>query len=194
MDAVTRFRALFEAHHAAVRRFAYHRTIQGADADDLVAEVFVVAWRRRDDVPDDALPWLLAVAGNVWRNQVRSARRYSAALATLPPPESAPPPPEPDDRGARLRRALDGLSGDDQEVLRLVAWDGLTPKQVAAVLGCPDGTVRARLHRARKRLADRLAELEAEGPSPPPPQRPIPPGQFVGDTPIPQEDDHEQVS
>lgn len=192
MDAVTRFRALFEAHHAAVRRFAFHRTIQGADADDLVAEVFAIAWRRRDDVPDDALPWLLAVAGNVRRNQVRSARRYAHALGTLPPPESAPPPAEPDDRGARLRRALGGLSDDDQEVLRLVAWDGLTPKQVAAVLGCPGGTVRARLHRARKRLADRLAEPDAAGPSPP--QRPPPPGQFVGDTTTPQEDDREQVS
>jgi RNA polymerase sigma-70 factor (ECF subfamily) len=125
MDAVARFRALFEAHHAAVRRYAFHRGIPAADADDLVAEVFAVAWRRRDDVPaDDALPWLLAVAGNVRRNQARSARRYAAALRTLPPPGTAPPPGEPDDRGARLRRALAGLSDDDQEILRLVADGG----------------------------------------------------------------------
>jgi RNA polymerase sigma-70 factor (ECF subfamily) len=184
--AATRFRALFEAHHAAVRRYAFHRAVQAADADDLVAEVFGVAWRRLDDVPtDDALPWLLAVAGNVRRNQARSARRYAKALGTLPPPETAPPPAEPDDgRGALLRQALDGLSDDDQEILRLVAWDGLTPRQVALALDRPDGTIRARLHRARRRLAERLAELE---------QRPPPAGQFRGEATRPEEDHREQV-
>jgi hypothetical protein len=64
VDAATRFRALFDAHVGAVRRYACHRSIP--DADDLVAEVFTVAWRRLDDVPvDDPLPWLLGVAGNV---------------------------------------------------------------------------------------------------------------------------------
>jgi RNA polymerase sigma-70 factor (ECF subfamily) len=190
MDAVARFRALFEAHHPAVRRYAFHRAIQAADADDLVAEVFAVAWRRRDDVPaDDPLPWLLAVAGNVRRNQTRSARRYAAALGSLPPPASAPPPAEPDDRGAVLRRGLGELSEDDQEILRLVAWDGLTPRQVAVALGCPDGTVRARLHRARRRLADHLTRLEAEGPG----QRPAPAGQSTGEATPFEEDHHEQV-
>jgi len=193
MDAVARFRALFEAHHAAVRRYAFHRAIQDADADDMVAEVFAVAWRRRDDVPaDDPLPWLLAVAGNVRRNQARAARRYAAALSTLPPPGTAPPPDEPDDRGAVLRAALGGLSDDDQEILRLVAWDGLTPRQVAVALGCPDGTVRARLHRARRRLAERLDQLEAVADGAPR-QRPTPAGQFVGDGTRPEEDHRDQV-
>ena len=159
MDATTRFRALFDTHLAAVRRYAHHRGIRGADADDLVAEVFTVAWRRLDDVPaGDARAWLLAVAANVRRNQARSARRYAAALVALPRPDAAPPPPEPaDGDGPGLRRALSELAPDDQEVLRLVAWDGLTPQQIATVLGCPDGTARARLHRARRRLAARLA-------------------------------------
>ena len=75
MDAATRFRALFEAHYPRVRRFAHHRALVGADADDLVAEVFTVAWRRLDDVPaDDALPWLLAVAGtDTTRNQLAAS-------------------------------------------------------------------------------------------------------------------------
>ena len=193
MDAVARFHALFEAHHSAIRRYAFHRAIQGTDADDLVAEVFAVAWRRRDEVPiDHALPWLLAVAGNVRRNQARSARRYASALGSLPQPESSPPPPEPDERGVILRRALGGLSEDDQEIMRLVAWDGLTPRQVATVLGCPDGTIRARLHRARRRLADRLAELAADPPAHPP-QRPSSTGQYVGEATSPEEDHHEQV-
>jgi RNA polymerase sigma-70 factor (ECF subfamily) len=174
MDSATRLRALFESHCAAVRRYAHHRGVRGADADDLVAEVFAVAWRRLDDVPtDDALPWLLAVAGNVRRNQARSARRYAAALDALPRPEHAPPPAEPGDGMAAIRQALGELPADDQEVLRLVAWDGLSPKQVAMVLSQPDGTVRARLHRARRKLAERLAAQDQ--------QRSDGAGQFVGE-------------
>lgn len=163
MDAEARFRALFEAHYARVRRYAHHRGIVGADADDLVADVFTVAWRRIDDVPTGAgLPWLLAVAGNVRRNRDRSARRFRAALRRLPAPEPAPPPPDPADPA--LADALAAMTPDDRELLRLVAWDGLTTRQLAAVLGCPDGTARSRLHRARRRLA---ALLSAPTPSAP---------------------------
>jgi RNA polymerase sigma factor (sigma-70 family) len=168
MDEATRFRALFEAHYPRVRRFAHHRALTEADADDLVSEVFTVAWRRLDDVPhDDALPWLLVVATNVWRNQARSARRYRAALIRLPRPEPAPPPPEPADLA--LARALAALGPDEREILRLVAWDGLTSRQLAHVLDVPEGTARSRLHRARRRLAARLAE----------PQRPPDGGQYA---------------
>jgi RNA polymerase sigma-70 factor (ECF subfamily) len=188
MDPATRFRALFESHHAAVRRYAHHREISGPDADDLVAETFTVAWRRLDVVPvDDPLPWLLTVAANVRRNRARAARRYDAALRRLPPPASAPPPGEPDD-AASLRRALAALSPDDQEILRLVAWDGLTPRQAAVVLQCPDGTARARLHRARRRLAAQLGAGPEAG------QRTPATGQFVGEEPHPEEDTRERTS
>ncbi|HET6952314.1 MAG TPA: sigma-70 family RNA polymerase sigma factor [Acidimicrobiales bacterium] len=205
MDAATRFRALFEAHYPAVRRYAHHRAVVGADADDLVAETFTVAWRRLDDVPvDDPLPWLLAVAANVRRNQARSVRRYHAVLDRLPGPDPAPPPPEPGD--AALAGALAALTPDDREILRLVAWDGLTPAQAARVLGCPDGTARARLHRARRRLAEHLAAAEGTGAraataaaGPPPAagraagQRPPAAGQFVADGTHTKEHPHEQV-
>jgi RNA polymerase sigma factor (sigma-70 family) len=179
MDAATRFRALFEAHYPRVRRFAHHRAVVGADADDLVAEVFTVAWRRLDDVPrDDPLPWLLAVATNVWRNQARSARRYRAALGRLPAPEPAPPPGEPADPA--LARALAALAPDDREILRLVAWDGLTSRQLARVLAVPEGTARSRLHRARRRLAARLDEA----------QHPAGPGQYAATAPRHEETSH----
>lgn len=195
MDAEARFRALFESHQAAVRRYAHHRAIEGTDADDVVAETFTVAWRRMADVPvDDPVPWLLAVAANVRRNQARSARRYQAALGRLPRPEAAPPPPEPESGdGASVRRALAALSPDDREILRLVAWDGLTPQQASVVLGCRAGTARARLHRARRRLAANLAAAGDAAPNPTPnatgrtatggsvPQRPSPTGRS-GDT------------
>ena len=91
MDADARFRALFESHQAAVRRYAHHRAIQGTDADDIVAETFTVAWRKLEDVPaDDPVPWLLAVAANVRRNQARSARRYHAPDAGWPPDSARP--------------------------------------------------------------------------------------------------------
>ena len=71
------FVTLYERHASLV--LAYARRRIGADeAEDVLAETFLVAWRRRDDVPDDALPWLYAVAGNVLRNRTRSARRQAA--------------------------------------------------------------------------------------------------------------------
>ena len=155
MDAPQRrFEALFRAHYAAVRRYAYHRAITGSLADDLVAETFLVAWRRLDAVPtDDALPWLLAVAGNVQRNQARSHRRYQAMVARVPHPQPAPPPAVPNDVGPQIRAALTALSPDDREILLLVAWDGLTPQQAAVAIGTTPGSARLRLHRARKRFA-----------------------------------------
>lgn len=155
MDASQRrFEALFRAHYPAVRRYAYHRAITGSNADDLVAETFIVAWRRLDAVPiDDALPWLLAVAGNVQRNQARSHRRYQALIERLPSPQSSPPPAIPSDVGPQIRAALAALSDDDREILLLVAWDGLTPQQAAVAIGTTPGSARLRLHRARKRFA-----------------------------------------
>jgi RNA polymerase sigma-70 factor (ECF subfamily) len=156
MDDVARFRALFEANYGAVRRYVHHRGVSGDRADDVVAETFLVAWRRLGDVPNGgALPWLLAVARNVWLNQRRSDRRRYAFLARLPRPQPVPPPDEPGD-GAPLRAALAALGHDDQEILRLVAWDGLTAAEAGQVLGCSPGAARVRLHRARQRLAHQL--------------------------------------
>ena len=171
-----RFEVLFRAHYPAVRRFAYHRAITGVDADDLVSETFLVAWRRLDVVPeDDALPWLLAVAGNVLRNQARSRRRYLNLLGRMPPPVSAPPPLEPSDNAPAIRAALAALSADDREILLLVAWDGLTPHQAATALGTNAGTARLRLHRARKRFAAHFEPADSTR------KRSIADGQFPGD-------------
>ena len=131
--------------YGPLRRWAHHRGITGADADDVVAEVFTIAWRRFDDIPADApVPWLYGVARNVVRNHRRGEQRR-ARLALAPPPAPLmPPPDEPSDTDAvMLRAALDALSDDDREILRLVAWDGLEPGEAAD---------RARLqrgHRAR---------------------------------------------
>src|SRR5688572_5155190 len=119
-DPHSRLRTLFETYLPAVRRYAYHRAIIGVDADDLVAETFLVAWRRLDAVPaDDPLPWLLAVAANVRRNQLRGRYRYDAAIKRLPRPDIEYPPDEPDERAAGLWAAIGALDEDDREILRL---------------------------------------------------------------------------
>jgi RNA polymerase sigma factor (sigma-70 family) len=156
VDAESRFRALFNVAYPALRRYARNRGLTGADAEDLVAGTLEVAWRRLDDVPaDDPMPWLYVVARNLLRNKTRKDTRRGEILARTPPP--VPPPTDPADLAPNeLRTALAALSEDDQEVLRLIAWDGLTPAQAAVVLGCSAIAVRSRLHRARNRLADRL--------------------------------------
>lgn len=161
MDPETRFRALFDLAYPALCRYARHRGLTGADADDLVAQALEVAWRRIGDVPaDDPMPWLYAIARNLWREHHRQRRRRSDLLARLrlhatPGPVAAPFEP------GTLREALASLRESDQEILRLVAWDGLTPAQAAVVLGCGPVTARSRLHRARTRLAARLG-LESD--------------------------------
>jgi RNA polymerase sigma factor (sigma-70 family) len=158
MDPETRFRALFGLAYAPLCRYARHRGLTGPDAEDLVAQTLEVAWRRIEDVPAaEPLPWLYAVAHNLWRNQRRRDGRRRALLARFRASPLAEAGGDPADlEPGVLRAALDSLSDSDQEVLRLVAWDGLTPAEVAVVLGCTPVAARSRLHRARGRLAARL--------------------------------------
>jgi len=161
-DAV-RFRALFEATFPAVRRYVLYRGVTGGRADDVVAETFLVAWRRLDDVPDDdPLPWLLAVARNIWLNQRRGDRRYAALLRRLPLPSLTPSPGESSEMDA-VHAALGAIGAADREILRLVAWDGLGTAQTGEVLGCSPGAARVRLHRARQRFAPELAKQSDGG-------------------------------
>jgi RNA polymerase sigma factor (sigma-70 family) len=161
VDAEARFRALFVETYAALRRYARHRGFSPTDSDDLVAEVFTIAWRRIDDVPEDATPWLFGVARNVSRNLRRGELRAARMLARLPRPEIQHPV-EPDESADSevIRNALASLDERDRELLVLVAWDGLTPQQAATALGSTAGATRVRLHRARARFAAALTNGE----------------------------------
>jgi RNA polymerase sigma factor (sigma-70 family) len=164
VDPESRFRLVFEAGYGPLRRYALHRGLTGPDAEDLVAQVLEVAWRRIGDVPsDEPLPWLYAVAHNLWRNQARKDRRRRDLLARFVTslPAEAVTDAEDEGRGA-LRHALGELSEKDQEVLRLVAWDGVTPGELATVLRCSPAAARTRLHRARVRLARKLSDDTAD--------------------------------
>jgi RNA polymerase sigma-70 factor, ECF subfamily len=166
-----RFEQLFRDNHAAVRAYAFRRAAPDA-AQDVVAETFLVAWRRLDEVPADALPWLYGVARRVLANQRRSARR-SAALERQLTPSSVPDwrddPADIVGEAELMRAALGRLSERDREALMLVAWEGLETARAARAAGCSRPTFAVRLHRARARLAAEVHSLEGStAPSPDP--------------------------
>jgi RNA polymerase sigma-70 factor (ECF subfamily) len=131
-------------------------------ADEVVSETFAIAWRRLDDVPEPALPWLLGVARNILRDNVRTeARRdaLAAELRTWTESDAVDVAEQVTERMGVLR-ALAALPEDDREVLILVAWQGLSPKEGARVVGCSSAAFRVRLHRARKRLQRAMEPTE----------------------------------
>jgi DNA-directed RNA polymerase specialized sigma24 family protein len=162
-DRSARAQALFETHWRGVLAYARRRASY-ATADEVLSDVFMVAWRRLDDVPAeaDALPWLLACARNALANHRRAQRRRVRLVARLRPTVSDELPVGLHD--GMLAEALARLGSRDREALLLSAWEGLTAPQAAAVLGCSPEAFRVRLHRARKRLAQGLEPLEASAP------------------------------
>jgi RNA polymerase sigma factor (sigma-70 family) len=160
-----RFEAVFKANARPVLGYALRRVTEPADAADVVAETFLVAWRRIEDVPagDGTRPWLLGVARRVLANQRRGQLRRSRLGEVLA--EQLRQELKFDDvlvtsQAQLVASALRRLDDSDREVLQLSAWEGLTPSQVAIAISIPAVTVRSRLHRARRRLRKELEELE----------------------------------
>ena len=137
MDPEARFRAVFDSAYAPLCRYARHRGLTGPDAEDLVAQTLEIAWRRIDDLPvAEPLPWLYAVAHNLWRNKTRTDRRRRDLLARfrpLPQPAACGDPAalDPDDDAVGGRRYLPasweecyqdrefGAAGDQTEIRQL---------------------------------------------------------------------------
>jgi RNA polymerase sigma-70 factor (ECF subfamily) len=157
-ERTRRLEGLFAEHGQAVRAYVLRR-IDRSTADDIVSDVFVVAFRRLEEIPDDALPWLLGTARRVLANHRRSAGRREALTAELGVLHASrwhnEIVGEPE-----LVSALARLS--EREVLLLVAWEDLDPASAAAALGCSKATFAVRLHRARRRLAIAMAQTERE--------------------------------
>jgi RNA polymerase sigma-70 factor (ECF subfamily) len=157
---------LYDAHAPAVAAYARRRADPSV-ADDVVAEVFTIAWRRLDQVPDEALPWLLATARRVLANARRSQRRQLALVDRLVAARRAEPPAAwAQQRGPDrpVLEALAALSERDREALLLVAWDGLSTADAATVAGLSVRSFESRLYRARRRLRARLEALDAPVP------------------------------
>ena len=158
-----RFDELFAAHGPDIVAYCGWRAGSASDAQDAVSEVFLTAWRRLDDVPADeahARVWLYATARRVLANQRRSNRRRHALHDRLALEASAGPS---DGTGAGevalVRDALGRLGPRDREILLLAEWEGLSPGEIASVLGCLTVTARGRLHRARRRFRDAFEDV-----------------------------------
>jgi RNA polymerase sigma-70 factor (ECF subfamily) len=156
-EAISR---LYETHARAVHTYALRRSNHEV-ADEVTARVFLIAWRRRQDVPAQALPWLYGVARRVLAEERRGAMRRRAlgerlrGSAVEPNHELALA-----DRG--LAHALQRLSEPDREVLLLCYWEELDAAALACAMGCSRAALAVRLHRARRRLRRALEGFEHE--------------------------------
>lgn len=160
------FGVVFDRYRARVFRRAYAQVHDVSDAEDIVAVVFLEAWRRRDDVrfvDSSLLPWLLVVTTNVTLNVQRAARRHRRLLAAIPVAEhAADPGHEVEERidghllTGRLRAALLKLSSAERRVVELCLIEEFPLADAATALDVPLGSVKSRLSRARRKLQKAL--------------------------------------
>ena len=164
LDAIERFTGLYDRYRGRVYAYAVSRAGRQL-ADEVVSEVFLVAWRRLDELPADPLPWLLITARNVIGSEFRAAARQESLTAELSSWVSGVAADIADEVSERhaVLRALAALPAADRELLTLSAWHGLSPRDAAAVAGCSVATYFVRLHRARRRLEKALAGSTESG-------------------------------
>lgn len=158
------FESIFRAHVGAVHAYALRRS-DAATADEVVGDTFLVCWRRFDRVPEDALPWLYAVARRCLANRLRSGRREQArtAPAAAAAGDATVDAYEQRARARAVLAALAELPPKEREALQLCAWEGLSPSDAAKAAGCTAAAFRVRLHRARRRLTAALDPPSARG-------------------------------
>ena len=163
-DPKSRFRTLYTSTFSDIYAYATRALAPDlSEIDDVVAEVYLVVWRRIDELPQspqDRL-WLFGVARNVVRNTRRSANRRHLLFDRIHRQPRLPVgSSEPSD--VDVMDALRRLSPNEREVMQLMVWDGLSAAETAEVIGCSINVVQVRLHRARRRLARRLRAASEE--------------------------------
>jgi RNA polymerase sigma-70 factor (ECF subfamily) len=158
--AEVRFSDLYRRNARELLGYALRRSSDPDDAADVVAETFLVAWRRLGDVPagEEARLWLYGTARRVLANQRRGERRRDRLTERLRDELRRQLPARQLGESSALLEALAELSDADRELLTLIGWEELTPAQAARALGISPLAARTRLHRARRRLRRRLAE------------------------------------
>jgi RNA polymerase sigma factor (sigma-70 family) len=150
-----RFTRLAHEVGEPLRRYVVRR-VPAAAVDDVLADAFLVLWRRLDDVPqDDPLPWSYAVARGCLANARRAARRQLSLIERIGRLDPPRPPPDAEEH-PELVAALGALPALDREVVLLWAWEELAPREIATVTGLTANAVSIRLHRAKQRLAVEL--------------------------------------
>jgi RNA polymerase sigma-70 factor, ECF subfamily len=168
VDDVDRRAALdgwFRAYGDRVLAYLLHRT-DPETAQDVLQEVFVIAFRKAASVPDPPIGWLFATARRVFANTYRGLRRRDQLVARLVEDSKSTGDVELADLKRAFAETLAALSSADREVLTLSGWYGLTPTEAAEALGCSSSAYGVRLHRARKRLAAHLQSAGYHGPDP----------------------------
>jgi RNA polymerase sigma-70 factor (ECF subfamily) len=160
--AEARFSALYRDHARRLLGYALRRSPDPDDAADVVAETFLIAWRRLDDVPpgDEARLWLYATARLVLANRNRGARRRDRLTERLRCELRRRLPAHRPQEGGAILEALAELSEPDRELLMLIGWEELAPAEAAQALGISPLAARTRLHRARRRLRARVPEQQ----------------------------------
>jgi RNA polymerase sigma-70 factor (ECF subfamily) len=160
---------LYRTHGEDLRAYC-RRRLEREEAEDALAEVFAIAWRRLEKVPPghEARLWLYGVARNVIRNSTRSTRRRLRLTTRLIGSTNPPTPGPAESMVTRSEHqdvlaALDTLRPSDQELLRLHAWEELSREEIAQVLGISTPAVDMRLHRAIARLNRALESRGFEG-------------------------------
>jgi RNA polymerase sigma-70 factor (ECF subfamily) len=155
-----RFEALYRSTAADLLTFLTRRAADPEEATDILAEVYLVAWRRLEKVPPDggARLWLFGVARNLLLKSNRQLRSYQNVVRDLTAELSSQTTfAEPDDEFIdRVRASLRKLPSAQREALLLTAWEGLKPREIAKVTGSTANLVRVRLHHARKQLQHEL--------------------------------------
>ncbi|WP_145763310.1 RNA polymerase sigma factor [Streptomyces brevispora] len=157
------FGRIFDRHGKTVYNHLFRRTADWAEAEDLTSAVFLHAWRRRSETVldrDSALPWLLGIADRLLSNTRRRLRRAEALLHRLishdeqvgDHAERVAVQVDDERRMSEIHRALARLPRHEREVVELCVWSGLDQQAAAAALKVAVGTVKSRLHRARRRL------------------------------------------
>jgi RNA polymerase sigma factor (sigma-70 family) len=175
--ARSEFERMYRATCEPLLAYLMRRAPDTQDAADLLSDVFLVAWRRRDCLPpdDEQRPWLFGIARKLLANHRRRIDRADGLTDTLATALARRVlPPDPYGQSAMLRAALAILGDDDRELLMLAAWDGLAPAEIALAIGLAAGTVRVRLHRARARLRRALKEIDTGDVSEEPATRQMP--------------------
>jgi len=149
---------MVQEHRRALVRYGLRRLDDPADVEDLVAETFVVAWRRIDEIPDrDAeLFWLYAIARRVLANQLRGRERSLRLEARLAAERElgVDEPRFAEEDLAALMRALSRLTPEERELVELAYWERLSYREIGLVVGCNDKAAGVRLTRARSRLRE----------------------------------------
>jgi len=160
-ERADRFTRLIHSHADAVNRYLRnrHRPGDSLEAEDLLAEVFAIAWRRLEDIPSDAeVAWLIGVARNRLMNMQSKQSRRTRLTASLRPTSTSPSAEDEAVAEISLSDAVESLPATEREAFTLSVWEGLSTRELGIVLGITQNAAAIRLSRARSLLLSRLSE------------------------------------